>query len=540
MHRTLSWRAALASLSVLLLGAFARPALADAPVFINSFPLPHYTFDQPQHTDMVALPGGRLLFCSASAKTAGVYDSSGTAIATWTTSTDVNAYPTSIGIGPDSLVVVFDRNLAELEYFALDGTPVGTTTLSTSAGWVAMSVAPDGDIYLCSWMGEVGHYGASGGGFTGSWFVDAAGILGYWATLDIAVLRDGTVAVTSWMSTNSRVDMYGSSTTYIETPGYIYNLSPTGSSGFLVLTEDVGGTQDDYVSRMRLDGSLEWSVYVGNTTLNSSTENGSVAADSMGHFYVLHQELEYQGIFDVWHYQDVGAFMNSPIIPTGFNGAWTISGAHCKGGAGWIDPPLATGYDYAMTGGTVCTAIDAFPTTVSGPFTVSVDNVTLGTFTAGQSVTFADYAAQLGGALVSGPGYSGVTSFRVSGLQPGVDPASPTAFPLRLRFSQETVSLSMTALYGATGIGAPSDGSAPGIFAHVADGVVRFVLGAAAGSHETIDIVDVRGGAVAQVTANGASATWRGETANGRHASPGVYFARRGDGSRTRFVFATR
>lgn len=540
MKRSMPWRALSASLSIVWLGAHTGAALADPPVFINSFPLPHYTFDQPQHTDMVALPGGRVLFCSASAKTAGVYDSSGTAIATWTTSTDVNAYPRSIDIGPDSVVVVFDRNLAELEYFTLAGSPLGTTALNPSTGWVAMSVAPNGDIYLCSWMGEVGHLGSSGGGFTGSWFVDAAAALGYWNTIDITVLRDGTVAVTSWMSTNSRVDLFAGSTTYIETPGYIYNLSPTGSSGFLILTEDVGGTQDDYVSRMRLDGSLEWSVYVGNTTLNSSTENGSAAADTTGHFYVLHQELEYQGIFDVWHYQDPGAFQNSPVIPTGFNGAWTINGAHCTGGVGWIDPPLATGYDYAMTGGTVCTAIDAFPTSVSGPFTVSVGSVTLGTFTAGQSVTFANYAAQLGGALVSGPGYSGVTSFRVSGLQPGVDPASPTAFPLRLRFAQETVSLSMTALYGATGIGAPSDGSAPGIFAHVADGAVQFVLGTSAGSHERIDIFDVAGSIVAQITANGPAATWRGDATNGARVSPGVYFARRADGSRTRFVFAPR
>jgi hypothetical protein len=75
-----------------------------------------------------------------------------------------------------------------------------------------------------------------------------------------------------------------------------------------------------------------------------------------------------------------------------------------------------TGFRYDMiTGGSLFTSINDFPTGFSSPFTVKVGITTIGNFLPGQSV---DFVALLGG---------GVTSFSVSGINPAT-----TTFPVRV------------------------------------------------------------------------------------------------------------
>jgi hypothetical protein len=97
----------------------------------------------------------------------------------------------------------------------------------------------------------------------------------------------------------------------------------------------------------------------------------------------------------------------------------------------WIDPPTVSEYSFTMTGNSKFTKILNFPTGFSGAFDVSVNGVSLGQFLAGQSV---DFTTLLG---------HGVDSFNVSGITPGVDAASQTAFPIQLAFDTPTASFTM-------------------------------------------------------------------------------------------------
>lgn len=94
----------------------------------------------------------------------------------------------------------------------------------------------------------------------------------------------------------------------------------------------------------------------------------------------------------------------------------------------WIDPPSAYGYDFATTDGSLITAILDLPTGFLDPFTISTGGSVVGTFGPGEIVDFG----------------AGVSSFSVTGINPGVDPNDNTAFPIRLEFNQPTASLTMT------------------------------------------------------------------------------------------------
>ena len=102
----------------------------------------------------------------------------------------------------------------------------------------------------------------------------------------------------------------------------------------------------------------------------------------------------------------------------------------------WVDPPLAFGFEYTMTSGSLFTEILDFPIGIDADdlFTVTVGDTVLGEFGTGDSV---DFTALLGG---------GVSSFKVTGIDPLVDGSDPTAFPLRLDFNTPTASFEMVAL----------------------------------------------------------------------------------------------
>lgn len=110
----------------------------------------------------------------------------------------------------------------------------------------------------------------------------------------------------------------------------------------------------------------------------------------------------------------------------------------------WFDPPIATGYQYTMTGPALFTAVLDFPTGIDADnlFTVSVGNVVLGQFGPGQPVRFAEYASQLGASLVRGVG---VTSFNISGIAPARETEDPTAFPIQLEFDLPSAAFTMQA-----------------------------------------------------------------------------------------------
>ncbi|NEO25397.1 MAG: hypothetical protein F6K03_00490 [Kamptonema sp. SIO4C4] len=132
----------------------------------------------------------------------------------------------------------------------------------------------------------------------------------------------------------------------------------------------------------------------------------------------------------------------------------------------WFDPPMADSFEYemiaseqpvglsgrvfpGMTGteeveNSLFTEISGLPTGIDADdrFTVSVEGVVLGEFSAADTVNFADYAEELGDLLVDG---EGVKKFTISDIDPSVDSENPLAFPVKLEFNTPTASFEMRA-----------------------------------------------------------------------------------------------
>ncbi len=102
----------------------------------------------------------------------------------------------------------------------------------------------------------------------------------------------------------------------------------------------------------------------------------------------------------------------------------------------WYDPPTAFGFEYTMTSDSLFTEILDFPIGIDSDdlFTVTVGDTVLGEFGAGDRV---DFTALLG---------SGVSSFKITGIDPLVDGGDPTVFPIQLDFDTVTASFTMVAL----------------------------------------------------------------------------------------------
>lgn len=167
----------------------------------------------------------------------------------------------------------------------------------------------------------------------------------------------------------------------------------------------------------------------------------------------------YQGVELLFN--DQGGTQSNPILPSGYiqpgqgatpgNGMAVFTGV--PSGA-WYDPPLTEAFDFAMQDGDLFTSILDFPSAtgdVDNLFTVSVAGVTLGEFAPGQSVNFADYGFA-----------GGVSSFRISGINPGVETGNDTAFPIKLAFSSPLGSFTMAP---ANIVGSASAAPEPGSLA---------------------------------------------------------------------------
>jgi len=98
----------------------------------------------------------------------------------------------------------------------------------------------------------------------------------------------------------------------------------------------------------------------------------------------------------------------------------------------WYDPPVATGYDFQTTDGSLFTSILDFPTGFNSPFTVTAGGNVLGQFGPGSSVDF-----------TSLPG-GGVSAFSISGIDPPTDPSDTLGFPIRLEFNNAIADFTMT------------------------------------------------------------------------------------------------
>jgi hypothetical protein len=126
-----------------------------------------------------------------------------------------------------------------------------------------------------------------------------------------------------------------------------------------------------------------------------------------------------------------GSTQGNPLLPVNSSSQYWFTGAHS---GYWFDPPAAAGFDYAMTGSAKFTDILAFPTGIDadGMFEVWVGSTDLGAFQVSDSV---DFVTLLG---------HGVSSFRITGIDPAVDGGDPQAFPIQLAFDTATADFTMT------------------------------------------------------------------------------------------------
>ena len=128
-------------------------------------------------------------------------------------------------------------------------------------------------------------------------------------------------------------------------------------------------------------------------------------------------------------YGTFGNTPGNPVLPnSGGNGFFRFFNVNS---GQFMDPPIADGFEYQMTSASTFTKI-GLPEGYGDNFTVIVGGNPVATgLVGGDAYTFA------------GPG---VTSFQLIGLNPDVDAASPTAFPLYMEFDTPTASFDMTAI----------------------------------------------------------------------------------------------
>jgi hypothetical protein len=138
------------------------------------------------------------------------------------------------------------------------------------------------------------------------------------------------------------------------------------------------------------------------------------------------------GLTEVFRADPEGSTQQNPVLPSSYiPGLFLFSDV--RSGL-WIDPPLVSGFTFAMTGpGSLFSGILDFPTGFNGLFDVLVDDVSLGRFGPGQMVDFSGFAG------------GGVASFSIQGIDPSADAGNPLSFPIRLGFTTPTASFTMSA-----------------------------------------------------------------------------------------------
>ncbi|CBN55509.1 MULTISPECIES: PEP-CTERM sorting domain-containing protein [Kamptonema] len=126
-----------------------------------------------------------------------------------------------------------------------------------------------------------------------------------------------------------------------------------------------------------------------------------------------------------------GLTQQNPILPTSVQNGWQTFNK--VPGCRWYDPHTTYGFEFQSLEDTLFTEILDFPVGEDTEFAVTVGNVLLGTFGAGDSV---DFVSLLGG---------GVSNFKITGIDSLIGSTAETAFPIQLAFDKPEGSFQMRA-----------------------------------------------------------------------------------------------
>lgn len=198
----------------------------------------------------------------------------------------------------------------------------------------------------------------------------------------------------------------------------IFGNGPTISSGYFGITKLFVGLETyDLVSSIGpIFSAVDFETSFFHNLQNVPTDQGplTVSASSNETFRAV----------------TAGGLQSVPLLPssTGPSGQFIYS--NVASGL-WFDPPTTSAFTYTMTSNSLFTSILDFPTGFTSPFVVSEGGVTLGSFTAGDSMVFPN---------------GGVSTFTISGINPLVDPNNSAAFPLELAFNTTTASFTQQAV----------------------------------------------------------------------------------------------
>jgi len=158
-----------------------------------------------------------------------------------------------------------------------------------------------------------------------------------------------------------------------------------------------------------------------------------------------------------------GSTQENPILPDLINDqTWVFTNVPT---GQWVDPPMASGFEYTMTSNSLFTSILDFPNGIDSDnlFEVLVAGMSLGQFGPGQTVDFTSYSG------------GGVSGFTIAGINPAVDGGDPTAFPLKLAFNTPTASFTMQPIQASGAQPVPEPASMLGIMAFGALGGGRLL-----------------------------------------------------------------
>ncbi|MCA9135589.1 MAG: PEP-CTERM sorting domain-containing protein [Planctomycetales bacterium] len=163
-------------------------------------------------------------------------------------------------------------------------------------------------------------------------------------------------------------------------------------------------------------------AYRLSVTKENSFIFGSVPSGSGSYDYTL-----------AWSTQGGGQV--DPTLPDFIDGDGTLIFNDVISGL-WYDPVAASGFEFATTDGSLFKSILDFPTGFLGDFTVNVDGVEIGRYRPGDAVDFG----------------AGVSSFSITGINPGFSVGDPRAFPIALEFDQSIASFTMTPITNNGGV----------------------------------------------------------------------------------------
>lgn len=188
----------------------------------------------------------------------------------------------------------------------------------------------------------------------------------------------------------------------------------------------IGATQPGSMGTLKLDPG----TYTAYTSYGSTGSRGQVCAGTAPCFWNNQQNADYQLTFPNLTIAS-GFDAQHPVVPAPIPGSagFRFSAAHSYQ---WFDPVVAAGYDFQTTDGSKFTQITGLPTGFADPFEIVADGVSLGLFGSDDGI---DFVRMLG---------HGVSAFEIRGINPGIDPGSPTAFPIALAFDHESVDFTMT------------------------------------------------------------------------------------------------